>query len=239
MEIDFEKFESYLEARKTKKVFITKDNFITNEDVISIRKLVKEFGKTEVFNCIRTKSTDGNVYKFETEVVCSKCSRKMIENMGRGEFLSYIEKNEKLCNKCVSNVKEEEKKYRENNAKLRSENTLEYIDRYLNIDKYWNESTKLFDKIQLLKFQNIEIGEIIDYINSLSYKDFLATPYWKAIAQYKKYKSHYKCELCNSNNQLAVHHKTYEHHGSEIWHMEDLIVLCKDCHEKFHDIVRS
>jgi 5-methylcytosine-specific restriction endonuclease McrA len=239
MAIDYKKFESYLEARKNKKVFVTKDDFITNEDVISIRKLVKDFGKTEVYNCIRTKSTNGKVYKFKTELICSKCSAKMVENIGRTEFLSYIEKNEKLCSKCISIVEEQEKQDTIDCDKLRSENTKAYIHNYLNIDRCWNESTKLYEKINMLKFKNIEIDKIIDYINSLPYKDFLVTPYWKAIAQYKRYKAKYKCELCNSNGSLAVHHKTYENHGLEVYHLEDLVVLCKDCHEKFHGIVRS
>ena len=80
--------------------------------------------------------------------------------------------------------------------------------------------------------------KIQDAVRSLSYSDFLQTPYWDGVRNYKLRKSGYKCELCGKSGILNVHHKTYENHGLE--HLrsianKDLIVLCKDCHYKFHD----
>lgn len=43
----------------------------------------------------------------------------------------------------------------------------------------------------------------------------------------------YKCQLCNREGTMNVHHKTYERLGEE--QLNDLIVLCQDCHAKFHD----
>lgn len=40
------------------------------------------------------------------------------------------------------------------------------------------------------------------------------------------------CCLCNSNLDLNVHHRTYERLGDE--RLADLIVLCRDCHAKYH-----
>ena len=68
----------------------------------------------------------------------------------------------------------------------------------------------------------------------MSYKDFLNTPYWKAISAYLKIKRG-KCEKCGSETELHTHHKTYEHHGTEIFNLNDLICLCKECHRKFHN----
>ena len=75
-------------------------------------------------------------------------------------------------------------------------------------------------------------------VASLTYYEFLNTPYWEGVRQYKLKKAEYKCELCGKSGILNVHHKTYDRHGME--HVrsvadKDLIVLCKDCHRKFHE----
>ncbi|KKN67702.1 hypothetical protein LCGC14_0458460 [marine sediment metagenome] len=46
----------------------------------------------------------------------------------------------------------------------------------------------------------------------------------------------YKCESCDGEGELHPHHKTYEHRGEEHLYLDDIIVLCKKDHEKFHDI---
>lgn len=71
---------------------------------------------------------------------------------------------------------------------------------------------------------------------------FLRTPYWNAISLYAKSKANFSCQLCNSKENLRTHHRTYERHGYE--HRDevikqDLIVLCDDCHSKFHDICEN
>lgn len=82
-------------------------------------------------------------------------------------------------------------------------------------------------------WSNIHI--IKERVINMPYKDFLNTLYWDLVRTIKKENVNYKCELCNCNHNLAVHHKTYENHGDEYHHLEDLIVLCSDCHAKFHD----
>ena len=71
----------------------------------------------------------------------------------------------------------------------------------------------------------------------MPYTDFLNTKYWKIIQKYKLYTVGYQCQLCNSKKQtLHIHHKTYEHRGSEYLFLNDLIVLCEKCHQKYHNI---
>ncbi len=41
-----------------------------------------------------------------------------------------------------------------------------------------------------------------------------------------------KCQKCDSNKNLQVHHKTYEKFGHE--DLRDLATLCRDCHESVH-----
>jgi 5-methylcytosine-specific restriction endonuclease McrA len=70
---------------------------------------------------------------------------------------------------------------------------------------------------------------------ALTYQEFLNSDYWRYVRTIKLNQAQNKCELCNSDEALNVHHKTYEHHGEEHKHLSDLIVLCHKCHSKFHD----
>ncbi len=65
------------------------------------------------------------------------------------------------------------------------------------------------------------------------YLDYIASDIWKAIAGEARENANNKCQLCNSPEKLRVHHRTYERLGKEL--QEDLITLCSDCHEKFHN----
>lgn len=76
-------------------------------------------------------------------------------------------------------------------------------------------------------------------LNLLTYQDFLHSPYWRVVREYALERARYRCELCGSKRRLNVHHKTYEHHGLEHLHTEDLIVLCKRCHARFHGKVKG
>lgn len=67
----------------------------------------------------------------------------------------------------------------------------------------------------------------------LKYGEFLKTRYWMSISRYVREKAG-KCEECGETTNLHVHHTTYEHHGYEHRHLEDLRCLCKDCHLKAH-----
>jgi 5-methylcytosine-specific restriction endonuclease McrA len=69
------------------------------------------------------------------------------------------------------------------------------------------------------------------YIN---HRKYILSAAWKKKAQEKRDLVGNKCELCNLENNLQVHHLTYERLGKEL--MEDLQVLCGDCHMKVHGI---
>jgi len=66
----------------------------------------------------------------------------------------------------------------------------------------------------------------------MRYTEYLNTPHWwavrKAINERDKV-----CQWCGSEISLNVHHLSYENK----WHEqnEDLILLCKECHEKYHE----
>ena len=63
---------------------------------------------------------------------------------------------------------------------------------------------------------------------------YYASLLWKQIRKRRLDFSGHRCELCNSKYTLQVHHSTYARFpGKEL--MSDLIVLCRPCHEKFHE----
>jgi len=45
------------------------------------------------------------------------------------------------------------------------------------------------------------------------------------------------CEICGEKSKklLNVHHKNYDNKGNELFHLTDLVVLCFNCHHKFHE----
>jgi hypothetical protein len=73
----------------------------------------------------------------------------------------------------------------------------------------------------------------VELLRRIPYAQYLKTEHWKNLRSKMLKRAKYKCELCNDNRRLHVHHKTYERRGCE-W-KSDLIVLCEDCHAKFHD----
>lgn len=72
------------------------------------------------------------------------------------------------------------------------------------------------------------------YLRRLSYDQFLLTPYWKRVSAKVRRRAGNRCELCPATRGLHVHHKTYEHHGLEDEHLDDLICLCGNCHALVH-----
>jgi hypothetical protein len=67
------------------------------------------------------------------------------------------------------------------------------------------------------------------------YHEYLKTDTWFEKKQRVLKRDSYRCRLCNSPNRLNVHHRCYpEVFGEE--QDDDLLTLCKNCHEKFHEV---
>lgn len=75
--------------------------------------------------------------------------------------------------------------------------------------------------------------EQIKELKTMPYKEYLQTDHWKNVRKRALFRANYKCQLCGSKENLNVHHNTYENRGEE--KDEDLVVLCENCHGKFHD----
>jgi len=71
-------------------------------------------------------------------------------------------------------------------------------------------------------------------LEKLPYRKYLETEHWQQKRLEALRAEGYKCHLCQGNNrELHVHHLTYIRLGHEL--PDDLMVLCKECHEKVHE----
>ena len=73
-----------------------------------------------------------------------------------------------------------------------------------------------------------------DFVN-MPYQEYLKTDHWIRVSTIAKEAANNKCQLCNSNGHLHTHHRAYKNLGHE--KLNDVIVLCQACHEKFHNII--
>ena len=69
-------------------------------------------------------------------------------------------------------------------------------------------------------------------LRTMPYAQYLKTPHWQSMRKAALARVEYRCQLCNSNGSLDVHHRTYERRGCE--RTTDLTVLCRVCHSTFH-----
>ena len=109
------------------------------------------------------------------------------------------------------------------------------IERFTYI--WFNELSEESRKIII----NFCIGDDND-TRSRDYKDYLNSPIWKYSSSIIKLVKGYTCERCSQQSNpthLVVHHKTYAHLGSELYHLSDVELLCTDCHMKVHGIERG
>ena len=118
--------------------------------------------------------------------------------------------------------------------------TENFIEAFLSKDLKWPADIKETNQYDNLMNEMMDTNSemISNYIKNMDYYDFLQTPYWIAIANKKRADAGYKCQLCGATDvKLVVHHNTYKHHGYEhLYYKTDLIVLCDECHAKYHNI---
>ena len=123
----------------------------------------------------------------------------------------------------------------ETDQKKVSENTIFYLENYLNPHRTWDKKITPKERINQIRYADVDWKTICKHIKGMDYHNFLKTPYWKAIAAHTKYKAGYKCQLCNSPHNLITHHRNYGIHGFEHAHMQELTVICNKCHNRFHE----
>lgn len=218
------------------------EELITRKNIESIRKYkngnVNLIGK--IFQDSK-RDIDNKNNKWKVEVVCSECKKIRTELLSKTKLIEYIKNDEYKCKKCKDKQETKDKftynEELERREKLRVKKTMDFLDNYLDPNKSWVKEIKPSQRFYKLKdaYYGIYKEEAYSVIIGLDYSDFLKTPYWKAIALRIKLKSDFKCSLCGSKERLSTHHNTYENHGYELDHLEDLICICQDCHQIYHD----
>lgn len=115
-----------------------------------------------------------------------------------------------------------------------------------------DEYSRMYDKFGVIKSSYMKNGKIISEMFFASclddkeicipiasyildnYGEYLKTHHWKQTRVNKLRDSDFKCQLCGvREEELHVHHNNYDNLFFE--ESSDLIVLCKDCHSKFHN----
>lgn len=75
-------------------------------------------------------------------------------------------------------------------------------------------------------------------IFSGEYSAYLQSPRWKSLRRAALKRAENRCQVCNSDLLLQVHHRKYpEELGLE--DPMDLTVLCRRCHDLFHTVKRG
>ena len=73
---------------------------------------------------------------------------------------------------------------------------------------------------------------------AMPYPDYLLTREWRRRRSAALRRAGFRCQVCNAAGPiLDVHHRTYERRGAE--DAGDLIVLCRLCHEKYHNVLKG
>jgi len=70
------------------------------------------------------------------------------------------------------------------------------------------------------------------------YSKYMTSPEWNEKRQEACEILGTKCELCYSDEKVYVHHNNYECLGNEM-PIEDLAVLCRKCHQRFHKSTKA
>jgi len=86
--------------------------------------------------------------------------------------------------------------------------------------------------IDVLMGPNVKGGGFFQPVRS--YTDYLRGDHWRTKVRPEALeRAGYRCQLCGAADEtFHVHHNSYERLGNELpW---DLVVLCKDCHARYH-----
>ena len=71
----------------------------------------------------------------------------------------------------------------------------------------------------------------------MKYPEYLETPQWKDLREQAMYRADNKCEFCRRTGH-AVHHVKYPKVFKDD-HLDNLVMVCRRCHELCHGIRRG
>jgi 5-methylcytosine-specific restriction endonuclease McrA len=72
-------------------------------------------------------------------------------------------------------------------------------------------------------------------LRRMPFAEYRTQPEWQVRRGQALTRARYRCQMCSSHDAtLDVHHNCYHNYGDE--RPEDLVVLCRSCHQKFHGV---
>lgn len=234
---------------------------LIDEETIEILSMASRANIDKAFYQYTRSETSTLKSFYRIQFKCQKCGNLLVKEVNKADTLdivkrikmndynSYTKGIEKyLCKSCYRNYLEEKQNEKQELLNEKERLTFNYIDNYLSPNRSFIKEIKPYEKINIImeppkyrrKYAPMQpyYDEIEKHIKTMNYYDFLKTPFWDGVRNYKLKNANYCCELCGGKGVLNVHHKTYENHGREFdvdIADSDLIVLCRNCHEKFHD----
>ena len=190
-----------------------------------------EFIKKEELNLIKSLNKQGII---PIEINCKKCNNNFNFNITKKNLIKYItSSNYKIpsyCDDCTKIIIDEKTVIIKNNkSPIIIDDNTKYFSRVVRDGRKFNYDE---NKLKILLDKEYDIIQLKSKLKELIYNNFLLTNYWRLISKYLRLNN--KCKNCGSISKLVVHHKSYENHGDEINHLNDLVVLCEKCHNRFH-----
>lgn len=205
-----------------------------NKEIIELFSLYSKDAVMPLFKPI----PDGVRFTYFIEQKCPSCGEYFYARKTKDAIFRYIKNptaKKYQCPNCRYGIKDSETKIDKSSEVYKHSHDM-LMNLYLECclgPGYFIESS-LKGRLKVLLNPDVEYDRVKKRILSMDYQDFLRTPYWATVAEMVRKRDNYKCQECGSMENLNVHHKTYENHGDEIHHIEDLICLCQKCHEKHH-----
>lgn len=89
---------------------------------------------------------------------------------------------------------------------------------------------------QAMRVAGVQIEVIIRKVKErppVNYYEYIESSVWKLRREAMIRLAGGRCQVCNAAKLLDTHHRSYAHLGYET--SEDLIVLCRGCHQLFHE----
>lgn len=91
------------------------------------------------------------------------------------------------------------------------------------------------DKDLRTRKQRLRAGLVKDRkVNYRDYNKYIKSSSWLRIRDIVLFRDNGKCAVCGSTNNLHIHHKTYNNLFNEEKHLDELITLCRKCHDNIH-----
>ena len=75
-------------------------------------------------------------------------------------------------------------------------------------------------------------------LRTMPFAEYRKQPEWQVRRVQALTRAQYRCQMGSSHDgTLDVHHNCYQNYGDE--RPEDLVVLCRSCHQKFHGVMED